>query len=85
MTAKIPPPERRRRVDHYSADELHAMLVDDLVRFRPAGGPGMKGLRWMKDACERIGKLTGHGADAAWLAVLDDLEARTGRKMAPLG
>jgi hypothetical protein len=81
---KIPPPERRRRPDYYSADELHEMLVDDAVKHRPCGGVGQKGLQWFTDAIVVISKTRKQTPDEAWVAILDDIEARTGHRWVPV-
>jgi hypothetical protein len=82
---KISPPERRRRPSYYSADELHAMLVDDAVKHRPPGGRGQKGLQWFTEAVALIAKERRQQPEVAWVAILDDIEARTGRRWVAVG
>jgi hypothetical protein len=78
---KLPEPARRSRdVTKYSADDLHAMLVDDGVKYRPLGGDGMSGVQWMMDALTRIAAYRRIEVDLAFAAVLEDVEAQTGRK-----
>lgn len=82
---QIPPPERRKRVDYYSSEELHEMLVDDAVKHRPLGGPGMKGLQWFHDAVARIAGVDRLEADAVFERILADVEAKTGRRWVAIG
>lgn len=73
-----PAPDRRRRPDFYSADELHTMLVEDVMLRHPTE------LRWAVPAYERIGARTGHGPEMAYQAVRQDVEARTGVTLMPV-
>ena len=73
-----PPPERRSVPDKYTAEELHTMLVEDALLRHPTN------LRWALAAYKRIGELTGHGPEAAYQAVRDDLTARTGVALMPV-
>lgn len=83
---KIPPPERRKRdVSYYSPDELHQMLVDDGLKHRPIGGSGKRGVQWMTDALARIAAVNRMPVEVAWNAVLDDIEAQTGRRWVVIG
>jgi hypothetical protein len=75
---KIPPPDRRRKVDHYSADELHEILVHDAVHSRPTN------LLWAVEAYERIGRLRGNGPELAYVAVVDAKEAASGNRLMPV-
>lgn len=78
---KVPPPERRKRdVGYYSADELHQMLVDDAVNFRPLGGRLKHSVQWTVDAFERIAAQRRQPVEVAYTAVLDDLYARAGHR-----
>jgi hypothetical protein len=85
-TRKLPHPSHRHRdVRRYSADDLHDMLVDDGVNYRPLGGNGQNGSQWMMDALLRIAGARRQDTEAAFQAVLDDIEARTGRKWLAIG
>lgn len=89
----IPPPERRRPPDYYSADELHEILVDDGVKRRPLGGssvarlPGskMSGLQWMTEAIAKIAAVRKIDAETAFANVVLDIEARTGHPWVAVG
>jgi hypothetical protein len=74
---KIPPPDRRRPVDRYSADELHEILVHDAVHSRPTN------LLWAVEAYERIGRERGNGPELAYVAVVDAKEAASGNRLMP--
>jgi hypothetical protein len=79
VSKPLPPPERRKRdVTYYSVDELHELLVDDGVHHRPLGGNGQAGLQWMVDALERIAGERGISTEAAFEAIGQDIESRTG-------
>lgn len=71
-------PEGRKGVDAYSADELHRMLVSDAVKRHATSMP------WAVAAYDRIGKLTRKGAEAAFQAVLDEVETLTGLRAMPV-
>lgn len=77
-TKKIPPPERRRKPDFYSADELHEILVDDGIHHRPLGGNGERGIQWMMDALGKIAAVRRQEIEVAFTAVVDDIESQTG-------
>lgn len=70
--------EGRRHVDHYTATELHTFLVEDAV-VRHATD-----LQWAVEAYERIGRLRGCGAELAFIAVVDEVETRTGLRHMPV-
>lgn len=82
---KIPPPERRRRADYYSADELWQILVDDGSHFRPLGGPGQRGLQWMTDAVSKIAAVRKRDAETVFTELVLAIEARTGHKWVAVG
>lgn len=71
-------PEGRRGVEHYSADELHKALVADAVKHHATFLP------WAVAAYERIGERRRISAEAAYEAVLDEVEALTGIRRMPV-
>lgn len=71
-------PEGRKGVEAYSADELHRMLVSDAVKRHATS------MQWAIAAYDRIGKLTRKGAEAAFQAVLDEVESLTGVRAMPI-
>ncbi len=71
-------PEGRKGVDEYTAKELHAFLVEDAVKRHATFLP------WAIAAYERIGRLDGCGAEAAFQRVLDDVEQLTGSRLMPI-
>lgn len=71
-------PEGRKPVDHYNADELQGFLVADAVKHHATFLP------WFVAACERIAKLRAIDVDAAYNAVLDEVEALTGLRRLPV-
>lgn len=70
--------EGRLPVRQYKQGELHRMLVEDAVKRHATDLP------WAVGAYDRIGKLSGKGAEAAYQAVLDDVEALTGLRVMPV-
>lgn len=78
MSRKLSP-EGRKGVEEYSAAELHRFLVEDAAKRHATWLP------WAVKAYDRIGKQTGKGAEAAYAAVLDEVEQLTGARMMPLG
>lgn len=72
-------PEGRRGVETYSADELHRMLVEDAVKSHATYLP------WAISAYQRIGERSGKGPEAAFQAVLDEVETLTGLRRMPVG
>lgn len=72
-------PEGRKGVERYSAAELHRVLVADAVKGHATFLP------WAVAAYERIGNLRGVGAEGAYQAVLDEVEALTGLRRLPVG
>jgi hypothetical protein len=62
----------------YTADELHRFLVADAVQGHATSLP------WAVAAYLRIGERTRKGADAAFVAVLDEVEALTGLRRMPV-
>lgn len=82
---KIPPPERRRRVDYYTDEELWAILVDDGAHFRPLGGPGQRGLQWMTEAITKIAAVRKRDAETVFAELILDIESRTGHKWVAVG
>jgi len=71
-------PEGRMPVEAYTADELHRHLVADAVKRHATHLP------WATAAYTRIGRQTGKGAEAAYQAVLDEVETLTGLRMMPI-
>lgn len=78
MTAANLTPEGRMPVTAYTAAELHRMLVEDAVKSHATFLP------WAVSAYQRIGE-RGHGAEAAFVAVLDEVEVLTGHRRMPVG
>ena len=72
-------PEGRRGVDAYTAQELHEFLVADAVKRHPTT------IEWAVAAYERIGQQRRIGAEAAYTAVVDEVEALTGLRLMPVG
>lgn len=62
----------------YREGELHQFLVADAVKHHATE------LRWAVAAYKRIGKLNGRGPEAAFLAVVAEVEALTGMAMMPV-
>lgn len=75
---KIPPPERRKRPEAYSDDELFTMLVDDGVHHRPLGGNGERGIQWMMDALGKIAAVRRIEIEAAFVQVNQAIAAEIG-------
>lgn len=71
-------PDGRKGVESYSADQLHRMLVTDAVKRHATYLP------WAVAAYERIGRRTGKGPEAAFQAVLDEVETLTGSRDMPV-
>ena len=72
-------PEGRRGVDAYTAQELHEFLVADAVKRHATYLP------WAVAAYERIGEQRRIGAEAAYVVVVDEVEALTGLRLMPVG
>lgn len=72
-------PEGRRGVDAYTAPELHRFLVEDAVKNHATYLP------WAVEAYQRIGERTHKGAEAAYIEVLNEVEALTGKRLMPVG
>lgn len=72
-------PEGRKGVDAYTEAELHQFLVADAVKHHATHLP------WAVAAYDRIGKLSKRGAEAAYQAVLDEVEQLTGLRRMPVG
>lgn len=68
-------PEGRRGVREYKEGELRRFLVEDAVRHHATWLP------WATAAYDRIGKLSGKGAEAAYLSVVEEVMAVTGNTM----
>jgi len=66
-------------VDAYTAAELHRFLVEDAVRRHATWLP------WAVAAYERIGGNDPDAMEAAYQAVLDEVEALTGLRLMPMG
>jgi len=72
-------PDGRRGVDAYTAQELHEFLVADAVKRHATWLP------WAVAAYERIAQQRRIGAEAAYTAVVDEVEALTGLRLMPVG
>jgi hypothetical protein len=68
-------PEGRRDVREYKEGELRRFLVEDAVRHHATWLP------WATAAYERIGKLSGKGAEVAYVSVVEEVMAVTGNNM----
>lgn len=77
--AKRLSPEGRRGVAEYTEAELHRFLVEDAVKSHATYLP------WAVKAYDRIGQLNKRGAEAAYQAVLDEVESLTGLRHMPVG
>lgn len=62
----------------YTAAELHRFLVADAVAGHATS------LKWAVQAYARIGQKNGNGAEAAFQAVLDEVETLTGLRRMPI-
>lgn len=71
--------EGRLPVGRYSGAQLHDFLVEDACRLHATN------LLWAVEAYERIGLLSGRGAEAAYQDVRAAVFARTGRTLMPVG
>lgn len=71
-------PEGRKGVETYSEAELRQFLVADAVAHHATYLP------WAVAAYERIGKLSGRGAEAAYQETLDEVESLTGVRALPV-
>ena len=69
---------KRRHPNRYSAEALHAMLLDDLVHHRPLGGPGERGCAFLIGACQKNARHRGVTPDAYFQALLAEGTAITG-------
>lgn len=70
-------------VDDMSVEQMRTELVGDAVAgYAAAGGPRLLARQVLM--YERIGWLTGLGAEAAISSVMDEVEALTGRRALPL-
>lgn len=74
----IGPEGARQGVEAYTAPELHRFLVADAVNRHATNLP------WAVAAYSRIGQRTGKGAEAAFSAVVDEVEALTGKRSMPV-
>lgn len=75
--------KRLPHVHSMSVEEMRRELVGDAVAgYAAAGGQGL--LARQVAMYERIGRLTGLGAEAAINSVLDEVEALTGQRALPL-
>lgn len=73
-------PEGRKGVEEYTPAELHEFLVTDAVKHHATFLP------WAVAAYDRIGSAPGgKGGDAAYVKVLDEVEALTGLRRMPIG
>lgn len=71
-------PEGRRGVEAYNETELRRFLVEDAVRKHATYLP------WAVAAYQRIGDLSGKGAEVAFESVLDEVESLTGLRLMPV-
>lgn len=71
-------PEGRMPVREYNEVQLRKFLVEDAVKHHATWLP------WAVAAYERIGKLSRKGSEAAYLQVLDEVEALTGLRIMPV-
>lgn len=71
-------PEGRRSVRDYNEEQLRTFLVQDAVKRHATD------LAWAVAAYDRIGRLSRRGAEAAYVQVLDEVEALTGRREMPV-
>lgn len=73
----------RRHPNRYSARALRAMIVDDLVHYRPPGGPGDFGVAFLLGACAKVAKADGVPVDEAWKSMLAEASAHVGHECIP--
>lgn len=71
-------PEGRLPVREYNEAQLRTFLVTDAVKHHATYLP------WAVAAYDRIGKLSGKGSEAAYVQVLDEVEALTGMRVMPV-
>lgn len=76
--AKYRSAEGRDHPSTYDADTLHRLLVEDAVKMRATD------LAWAVAAYERIAERRRTSVDAAFGAVVDEVEAITGRRHMPI-
>lgn len=74
---------RRRHPNRYTPKALREMIVDDLVRYRPPGGPMETGAIWLVLACDVIAKRERKPVDAVWVALIDEASSRLGHQCIP--
>lgn len=75
--------KRLAAVDSMSVEQMRAELVGDAVANYAAAG-GKRLLARQVEMYQRIGHLTGLGAEAAIQSVLDEVETLTGIRALPL-
>ncbi len=78
MNRTTPAPGQREHWASYDANTLHRILVEDAVLSHATD------LKWAVGAYSRIGQLTRRGAEAAYTAVLDEVETITGVRHMPI-
>lgn len=77
------PWDRRRHVNAYSNRALREMLVDDLVHYRPPGGPMEPGALWLVLACASIARTERRPVDDIWEGLLDEASNKLGHRCIP--
>lgn len=74
---------KRRHPNRYGAKALRAMIVDDLVHYRPPGGPMEIGTAFLIGACARIAKQERKPVDEVWTSLLAEASAELGHECIP--
>lgn len=74
---------KRRPPNRYTTKALRAMLVDDLVRYRPPGGPMAAGAQWLVLACGLIAQAERKTVDETWLQIIDEASSKLGHECIP--
>ncbi|HEY1116945.1 MAG TPA: hypothetical protein VGE43_04525 [Acidimicrobiales bacterium] len=73
----------RKPVDRYTAPELHALAVQDMVAgVHTHPTKATASMAWFAEAIARISKLRGISKDQAFLEVAHDAEVQQGRPLA---
>lgn len=75
---------QRRHPNHYDPATLREMLLDDIVRTKPLGGPGEAGCQWLVLACARIAKRERKPVDDVFTSILAEGATLTGTTALPL-
>lgn len=79
----IDPWGKRRHPYRYTPKALREMIVDDLVRYKPPGGPMEEGVAFLLGAVEKIAEADRSNPEATWLGLQDEASARLGHKVIP--